>query len=75
MSLSNDDADNFFTAPLLYRDRYKVTDRTFYRWLAAGSFPPPDWTHNGRNYWRRRTVEQHERATMAARTSKQPAAA
>jgi hypothetical protein len=70
---TTENADEYFPAPQLYRQRYKVVDRTFDRWVAEGSFPPPDWTHKGRRYWRRSTVEQHERNTIARKTSEHAA--
>jgi hypothetical protein len=63
-------ADDEFLPTRTVRARYGgKSEKTIERWVARGVLPQPDWI-NGRRYWRRSVLEQHERAGMGSRKEK-----
>ena len=53
--------EDFLTQPDLER-RYRKNRTTLWRWLRQGVLPQPDLHLNGRNLWKRSSIEQFERA-------------
>ncbi len=47
------------------------SERTIDRWIERGILPPPEWI-NGRRYWRRSVLEQHEREGMGRNSTAAP---
>jgi hypothetical protein len=58
------DTDDEFLPTRKVRVRYGgKSEKTIERWIARGVLPAPEWI-NGRRYWRRSVLEQHEREGM-----------
>jgi hypothetical protein len=70
MSDRLNDPDEFLPSRFL-RERYKVSGKTLRDWERDGILPAPDRIKN-RKYWRRRVLEEAERAGMHRKTSAKP---
>jgi hypothetical protein len=68
-----EDEDDFLPTKRV-RARYGgKSEKTIERWIELGVLPPPTWI-NGRRYWRRSVLEQHERDRLSAHKRKPTAA-
>jgi hypothetical protein len=66
--MSDQNDDDYLTKRLLAQ-RYKRATRTIERWTEEGVLPEPDLVVRKQPYWRRESIERHERERMSARES------
>jgi hypothetical protein len=65
MALNEQPGDTWLTTRALAA-RYGVAMRSVERWVEMGNFPAPMKLPNGRKYWKRDVIEEHERSLVGA---------